>query len=155
MEIRFSFEDLSMDIWRKFYYSCTKTRNSNPWETFFLPRWLLKRNDGRYAIDFFSLFWKISSENFQGLGRESRRFCFATTRPSRSQCYRVTDRCDLNRIRQLIRSKMYVERLNGDSFCLFAFTVLFVYVSLLFVFAPSAYVSTHRVFRTPNSLTPF
>lgn len=69
----------------------------------------------------------------------------------------ATSRIDaiLNRIRQLIRSKIYAERLNGDSFCLFAFTLLFVYVSLLFVFVPSAYVSTHRVFRTPNSLTPF
>lgn len=44
--------------------------------------------------------------------------------------------------------------LTGTGFvCLFAFTALFVYVSLLFAFVPGAYVSTHRVFPTPNSLT--
>lgn len=169
-----SLEDLSMDMlgsngWRKFprifYYIIARKREiipvPNPWEriSFFL------RQEMRGWVSFF-FFWKISSEFFKDgwrereRERESRGF-FDSRRPMRQRGRGdhnvATSRIDaiLNRIRQLIRSKIYAERLNGDSFCLFAFTLLFVYVSLLFVFVPSAYVSTHRVFRTPNSLTPF
>lgn len=75
---------------------------------------------------------------------------FSRSFVSRSQCLHVTDRLRLNGNSYGAKSR----DLTGTAFvCLFAFTALFVYVSLLFAFVPGAYVSTHRVFPTPNSLT--